>query len=57
VARECEVEIPVGEGFADGNGDAVGEGKAAGNGGGTVTTGCARAMGAIAFESMVLLTA
>jgi hypothetical protein len=37
VERECDAEIPVGEGFTDGDGD--GEGETVGDGEGDITTG------------------
>ena len=40
VERECDVEIPVGEGFTDGDGDGEGDGETVGGGEGAVTTGC-----------------
>ena len=38
VERECDVEMPAGEGFTDGDGE--GEGETVGNGEGDSTTGC-----------------
>lgn len=46
VARECELEIVVGDGLTDGEGDGEGETAGDGEGDGSVTTGCTGAAGA-----------
>ena len=46
VARECEAEMPVGEGFSDGDGDGEGETVGDGEGEGSVITGCDEEAGA-----------
>ena len=43
VERECDVAIPVGEGFTDGDGDGEGEGE--GDGEGKVTSGASGTVG------------
>lgn len=45
VERECDVTIPVGEGFTDGDGAGDGEGEGEGDGEGKVTSGASGAVG------------